>query len=745
MNRVLFFSFSLICVFQFFFEKGYAAVINAKTCFRDDVASAINLAKNGDTITVPAGICRWTKVIDSQCEYAPIDSRLDGTFCNADKTGKVLSIIGAGVDKTVIIDNVSKDPNWPNIANLIRWSTSKGGVSRISGFTFQGENQDTMNKGMVTIIGNSNQFIFDNNKVVPKGTSGLIFYGDVRGVVSKNTFDLSAANGYAMYIHHNTWNGIGDFGDSSWASPNSLGTSDAIFIESNTFLNNQSVSGFYYALDGWNGSRVTIRNNIFNNVIFGNHGTESGGRQRGQRQLEIYSNIFNEDLAAMGGNLAFVISNRGGVGVVYDNKVNVKNGFLSKVYEMKNMRTWDPYQPWGKCDGSSPWDLSAGRCMDQVGVGYGKLISKETPIPIGFPNVNTSGAVNTDPNYIWNNTVNGVISNGVSSTPSSVVEGRDFYNGIKRPGYVAYSYPHPLAGGSGAPPPPPPPSDTTAPTVTITSKPASVINVTNASIGFSVSDNVGGSGVDRTECSLNGSVFSICLSPISYSNLEFKVHNFQVRGIDKAGNSSAVQSVQFEVRKTTITIDTTAPTVTITSKPASVINVTNASIGFSVSDNVGGSGVDRTECSLNGSVFSICLSPISYSNLEFKVHNFQVRGIDKAGNSSAVQSVQFEVRKTTITIDTTAPTVIFTGGVSDGAVIDQPLAWFFFSASDNPGGSGIKRVECSLDTSAFSICSPNSTSAYYQNISVGAHVIRIRAVDNMGNISAIKTKRFSRK
>src|SRR5262249_10331929 len=142
------------------------------------------------------------------------------------------------------------------------------------------------------IEGKSNQFRFDHVKMANSGCPCLIVSGYVRGVVDHNFFDLSATSGYAMYIFHTSWQGIGDVGDSSWAQPDTAGTAEALFVEDNVFHQDQSKLWWYFAIDGWYGQRVVVRYNNFRATIYTNHGTDSTGNGRGTRQYEVYNNTW---------------------------------------------------------------------------------------------------------------------------------------------------------------------------------------------------------------------------------------------------------------------------------------------------------------------------------------------------------------------------------------------------------------------------------------------------------------------
>jgi hypothetical protein len=62
---------------------------------------------------------------------------------------------------------------------------------------------------------------------------------------------------------------------------------------------------------------------------------------------------------------------------------------------------------------------------------------------------------------------------------------------------------------------------------------------------------------------------------------------------------------------------------------------------------------------------------------------------------------------------------------------NQTSAGFEFSATD-PGGSGIQKVECRLDSAPLSLCTSPAT---YNGLGDGAHVFEVQATDNAGNLN----------
>jgi hypothetical protein len=139
---------------------------------------------------------------------------------------------------------------------------------------------------------------------------------------------------------------------------------------------------------------------------------------------------------------------------VFNNTISAPGG-LNQVVQASNCRDSDAgcgggpsYPPWGACNGGSPYDQNASggyRCVDQPGSGTSKLISGDPP-PSGWV-----GNIN-EPIYIWNNTASGASRNTTSGS-TNVKSGRDYITGTPRPGYVPFTYPHPLTQSSTTAPP----------------------------------------------------------------------------------------------------------------------------------------------------------------------------------------------------------------------------------------------------------------------------------------------------
>jgi hypothetical protein len=237
---------------------------------------------------------------------------------------------------------------------------------------------------------------------------------------------------------------------------------------------------------------------------------------------------------------------------------------------------------------------------------------------------------------------------------------------------------------------------TAPPTPTFDATPSDPSSSTTATFSFSDTQ----PGVSF-ECSLDGASYDACISPASLSGLAQGSHTFRVRARDSGGNLSASQSY-------TWTVDTTAPSESITSKPPNPSDSTSPSFSFSADESV------TFECSLDGDVYAACTSPKTYSGVPDGSHTFRLRATDPAGNVSTASY--------TWTIDTTAPSTTITSKPPNPSNSTSPS--FSFSA-DEPA-----TFQCSLDGATFASCmSPKS----YSGLTDGSHTFRVRATDQAGN------------
>ncbi|MBI2891824.1 MAG: hypothetical protein HYY13_13705 [Nitrospirae bacterium] len=253
------------------------------------------------------------------------------------------------------------------------------------------------------------------------------------------------------------------------------------------------------------------------------------------------------------------------------------------------------------------------------------------------------------------------------------------------------------------------------PETSLQAKPPALTNSTSATFRFTTT------GVS-TQCNLDGAGFADCKSPSLHEGLPQGKHTFQARGVSADGVADSTP-VSY-----TWTIDTAAPTTTVTGGPGAIVASNSASFTFSCSElNCG------TNCALDGGVFSACTSPYALAGLADGSHTLQVKAIDPAGNESAIVAH-------TWTVDTTAP------GSPDVAKVTVTMN--APGTSDQVSGSAgavetsatVKIYEDALLTSKLAETTAQASGSF-ASVGIGdnkgdaSDKIYVVAVDAAGNVS----------
>jgi hypothetical protein len=169
--------------------------------------------------------------------------------------------------------------------------------------------------------------------------------------------------------------------------------------------------------------------------------------------------------------------------------------------------------------------------------------------------------------------------------------------------------------------------DTTAPTTSLSSEPASYSNDSTPTFTFSGNDG-SGSGVASFRCKVDGGSYAVCTSPHTTAALGDGSHTFYVYAVDAAGNVDATPATY------SWSVDTVAPTTTITGQPTDPSTDTTPVFTFSGSDG-SGSGLASFRCKVDSGSYVTCTSPYTTATLGDGVHTFYVYAVDVAGNVDA--------------------------------------------------------------------------------------------------------------
>ncbi len=253
--------------------------------------------------------------------------------------------------------------------------------------------------------------------------------------------------------------------------------------------------------------------------------------------------------------------------------------------------------------------------------------------------------------------------------------------------------------------------DSTKPSLTIDSEPPDPTNQVPQHFEFSTSDPSPSSGAPTTECRIDTGSWDPCSSAQDL-NLADGDHTFRVRSTDPAGN---VQTRSFN-----FTLDTVAPTLSVTTVPDLISNDPSPAFEFTAADASPSSGLS-TKCRIDGGSWSNCSSPYTPS-LSDGVHTIEIKAVDGAGNEDGGNfSYTFQ-------LDTVAPDTSITNAPGSHLLDHSPS--FDFDGTDAAPSSGIVGYECRIDGGGWNAC----TNPWNTPFSDGVHSFEVRAIDAAGNV-----------
>ncbi|WP_246166944.1 Ig-like domain-containing protein [Oryzomonas japonica] len=279
-------------------------------------------------------------------------------------------------------------------------------------------------------------------------------------------------------------------------------------------------------------------------------------------------------------------------------------------------------------------------------------------------------------------------------------------------------------------------SDTTAPTVSVTSPATGSVVSGTVTIAATASDNV---GVSRVEFYENGALlYAANTAPYSYSWNTTSIANgsytLSAKAYDASGNIG--QSSNVSVTVNNVVADTTAPTVSSFSLPATATSLTVAISSFTASDNVGVTGYQVTASSTAPSASASGWSSTAPTSFTFSAAGSKTAyawAKDAAGNVSAAKS-----GSVTITLsDTTAPTV--SAFSIPTATTSLTVAISSFMASDNVAVTGYLVTESSTAPSASATGWSGTVPTSFTFSAAGGKTAYAWAKDAAGNVSAAKS------
>ncbi len=196
-----------------------------------------------------------------------------------------------------------------------------------------------------------------------------------------------------------------------------------------------------------------------------------------------------------------------------------------------------------------------------------------------------------------------------------------------------------------------------------------------------------------------------CSSPYTASGLADGSHTLQIRATDTVQNST--------VASLTWTVAGPAD-VSITGGPVSGSTTRDPTPRFSFSSLDSDSNF---RCRIDDGSFASCSSPMTTGRLSDSVHSFWVKATDAAQTT--------DVAWRAFTVDTTAPALTIKGRRHLTTRRKKRSASFTLMASEP-----VDRW-CRVDSRSFKPCSVGYRTP---RLAGGAHILRVRAIDRVGNV-----------
>lgn len=333
--------------------QGQAAIVNAASVSRADVGTAVALAKDGDTVNVPAGNATWATTLEIT---------------------KNITLQGAGEGKTVITENLSRTLSPPLInVNLSHDPPATDYSFRLSGFTFKsasGTRPYPSDHAFIMITGKSS-YVANPTTAQPAplvlgcvsrvrldyltwdNLNGLSLVVDSILGVADHITQITSTSTYASYpikVFHRNWTPatykgavlttLAAKGFGSWADDPYWGTNKFFFFEDCNF----TVPDTTNVADDEGGARVVFRHCTFNGGGgLATHGME-GRTEPGIKQQEVYDNYFITS--------RLFAQHRSGSALYFNNKSTaMTKGMGFGIYRQTRTE-----ENWGGADGTNRYD-----------------------------------------------------------------------------------------------------------------------------------------------------------------------------------------------------------------------------------------------------------------------------------------------------------------------------------------------------------------------------------------------------
>jgi hypothetical protein len=389
--------------------------VNARSPAFADVAAAILLAKNGDTVVVPVGEATWSQpLVIAKSITLQGQTVVSGGFSEwMAAMSKVSPLVYTPpvTRRTVIHGSISLAPGGD-------------GLYRVTGFTFI----PPTSTNIINVKAGVPNFRVDHNEFAD-AINEHVWAWNEKGLVDHNVSNNSSQ----IFFHHKplSWGGTNSsyLGDGSWAADadagdaqgNAAKAENKVYVEDN-FFRPKATRGF---TDGESGARFVARYNIMFSSACENHGAEAAYNRSG-RLHEIYHNQYYSREGISKGAATYW---RGGTGFIFANTLS-RTGAKDSYGSIGNVVDYrlNSSGSWGIADGKNGWDLNSTgqlmRALDQPGAGKDAdpLHGNHSSMTPRFPQQAK------EPFYVWLNRLNGTKTDLSNAGYTFIKENLDYYN-----------------------------------------------------------------------------------------------------------------------------------------------------------------------------------------------------------------------------------------------------------------------------------------------------------------------------
>jgi hypothetical protein len=376
----------------------YDSVNNAITGLASGAVNAFTSPLNdGDECDIQAGTATWTKTLSVTKN---IVLRGATTITGTDPSNFAVS------DGTIIKDGESGSGSTTGSVIYCNFNGSHSGNPIIQGITIDGTSGADAGGHAIHIEGNHHSvrvtqvhFINQGGGVTTSDSRYCLFSDGETFFVMDHCLSQQATGTEKFSVNMSTYapaSGGGPYtnGDGSWVDDPQWqnGNSRASYFEdcgffSYTDLAHTTLGGKHGNFDSLSGGRRVIRHCYLKGVVYGLHGTESGGRKRGSRVAEIYLNTIDLQGSGSAGT-----DFRSGTGVIWGNTFKTDSAG-NPTYLTAN-RQLSFFASWGGATGFNPLDSN-----DANGQ-YWPTTGTATVTAVGTNTITQTGAAWT-PNNKW--------------------------------------------------------------------------------------------------------------------------------------------------------------------------------------------------------------------------------------------------------------------------------------------------------------------------------------------------------